>query len=152
MATLMQKNEQIGCHLPRHGVAYRIPHMMRPSLSPNASVNQRLPSGPVVIPHGPLLDAGRGSSVMVPLGVMRPILLLLPSSSVNQRLPSGPVVIPPGPRRNPGMGMPVGMWAGGIRKSGVAPLGLMRPRVGHPPSPQQRPPTGPELISPAERV
>src|SRR5260370_8431521 len=107
MATLMQKNEQMGCHLHRHGVADRIPHMMRPILSPNASVNQRLPSGPVVIPHGPLLDAGRGNSVMVPLGVMRPILLLLPSSSVNQRLPSGPVVIPPRPPSTPPTPLPM---------------------------------------------
>src|SRR5260370_9186353 len=115
MATLMQKNEEMGCALHLHGVADRIPDMMRPILSPNASVNQSLQSGPVVIPHGPLLDAGRGNSVMVPLGVMRPILLLLPSSSVNQRLPSGPVVIPPLPHRHPPMAVPMGMWAVAVR-------------------------------------
>src|SRR5260370_6179907 len=100
MATLMQKNEQMGCHLHRHGVADRIPHMMRPILSPNASVNQRLPSGPVVIPHGPLLDAGRGNSVMVPLGAMRPILLSLLSRTVKQSLPSVSIATPRVPPRH----------------------------------------------------
>ena len=59
-------------------------------------MNQRLPSGPAVIPSGPLLAVMRCvNSVMVPAGVIRPILL--PVYSVNQRLPSGPAVIPAGP-------------------------------------------------------
>src|SRR5258708_7357502 len=68
------------------------PRVIRPILLPNASVNQRLLSGPAVIATGALWDAVRANSVMVPLGVMRPILL--PIVSVNQRLPSGPAVIP----------------------------------------------------------
>src|SRR5207249_1434341 len=56
------------------------------------SVNQRLPSGPVVMPKGKLLAVGIGNSVTVPLGVIRP--MLFPSFSVNQTLPSGPDVMP----------------------------------------------------------
>jgi hypothetical protein len=41
-----------------------------------------------------LLDMGIANSVMVPVGVIRPILF--PSLSVNQRLWSGPVVIAEG--------------------------------------------------------
>src|SRR5215471_5456708 len=55
------------------------------------SVNQRLPSGPVVISSG-VLPTLATTSVMTPAGVIRPITLKL--ASVNQRLPSGPVVIP----------------------------------------------------------
>ena len=59
---------------------------------PPYSVNQRLPSGPAVMPCGLLLAvSAAANSVMVPAGVIRPILL--PPSSVNQRLPSGPAVI-----------------------------------------------------------
>src|SRR5436853_7454529 len=72
--------------------SHHLPLVMRPILLPSRSVNQRLPSGPAVIPSGLLLDVGRGNSLMVPLGLMRPIWL--PSCSVNQRLPSGPAVIP----------------------------------------------------------
>ena len=52
--------------------------------------------GPGRDPRG--LAVGRDAalnSVMVPPGVIRPILL--PAYSVNQRLPSGPAVIPTGP-------------------------------------------------------
>src|SRR5260221_2846211 len=56
------------------------------------SVNQRLPSGPAAMSFGWLLAVGTGNSVMVPLGLMRPIWL--PPCSVNQRLLSGPAVIP----------------------------------------------------------
>src|SRR5512135_6752 len=70
-------------------------NVTRPILLPFCSVNQRLPSGPAVIPVGPLLAVGSGpNSVMMPAGVIRPILL--PFCSVNQRLPSGPAVIPVG--------------------------------------------------------
>ena len=57
-----------------------------------ASVNQRLPSGPVVIPGAAV---GRGDRELSD-GASRGIDLArcwLPSSSVNQRLPSGPVVM-----------------------------------------------------------
>ena len=70
--------------------------VIRPIRSPNSSVNQRLPSGPAVIPTG-LLPAVMpvANSVTAPAGVIRPIRL--PTCSVNQRLPSGPAVIPSGP-------------------------------------------------------
>src|SRR5262245_49113677 len=53
-------------------------------------VNQRLPSGPVIMLRGleKLLSL---NSVMTPAGVIRPILF--PKGSVNHRFPSGPVVI-----------------------------------------------------------
>ena len=53
------------------------------------SVNQRLPSGPAVIPHGP--DNEPPYSVMLPLVVIFPILPF--PFSVNHRLPSGPAVM-----------------------------------------------------------
>src|SRR5438874_2628600 len=65
---------------------------MRPILSPLFSKNQRLPSGPRMIPSEILFGVGIENSVMTPCGVIRPILL--PCSSINQRLPSGPQVIP----------------------------------------------------------
>src|SRR5436305_345732 len=65
---------------------------MRPILSPLFSKNQRLPSGPCMIPSEILFGVGIGNSVITPCGVMRPILL--PYSSINQRLPLGPWVIP----------------------------------------------------------
>src|ERR1700686_2230695 len=72
------------------------------------SVNQRLPSGPAVIPRRTLLAVGMGYSVIVPLGVMRPILPIL---SVNQRLPSGPAVISVGV-----------LWAVGMGNSVIIPF------------------------------
>ena len=64
------------------------------AIRPAHSVNQRLPSGPAVIPSGPLPALiPAENSVTVPVGVMRP---MRPSNSVNQRLPSGPAVIPRG--------------------------------------------------------
>ena len=54
-------------------------------------MNQRLPSAPTVIPYGPLSCHSSGNSVIVPLGVMRPIVPRL--DSVNQRFPSGPGTI-----------------------------------------------------------
>jgi hypothetical protein len=59
-----------------------------------AAVNQRLPSGLAEIPKGLLLAVGRENWVMVPLGLIRPILLL--SISGNQRIPSGPAVMSSG--------------------------------------------------------
>jgi hypothetical protein len=65
--------------------------LILPILPTPASVNQRLPSGPVVMKLGVLLLEEVANSVMVPEGVTLPILL--PLFSVNQRLPSGPVVM-----------------------------------------------------------
>src|SRR5712691_8464730 len=59
-----------------------------------ASVNQRAPSGPAVMPRGLLFAIGTGYSVRVPATVMRPIWFA--TVSVNQKLPSGPRVIPVG--------------------------------------------------------
>ena len=60
-----------------------------------SSVNQRLPSGPVVIPLGPGSRVGDG---VLGDGVGRRVDLtdLAGDRSVNQRLPSGPAVIPMG--------------------------------------------------------
>ena len=66
--------------------------VIRPILLALFSANQRLPSGPAVIPSGLLLAVGIGNAEKLPLGVMRP--MTLPASSVNQRLPSGPAVMP----------------------------------------------------------
>ena len=58
-------------------------------------MNQRLPSGPAVIPTGWELAIGVGNSVMAwVVGLIIPILP--PVCSVNQTLPSGPAVIPEG--------------------------------------------------------
>ena len=57
----------------------------------NPSVNQRLPSGPAVMPSGKAAAVGMLNSVITPLGVMRPTRL--PNDSVNQRLPSGPAAM-----------------------------------------------------------
>src|SRR5713101_261533 len=67
------------------------------------SVNQRLPSGPVLIATGPPGSGPVGTgvrptySVKEPLVVTLPILLAEEENSVNQSLPSGPAVIPDGP-------------------------------------------------------
>src|SRR5258707_13050011 len=54
-------------------------------------VNHNAPSGPVVMPVGPLPAFGTGNSVTAPAVVMRPILLA--KESGNQSAPSGPVVM-----------------------------------------------------------
>src|SRR3989442_9539040 len=47
----------------------------RPIRLPKASVNQRLPSGPAVIPNGPLLGVGIGNSSMWnAMGSIRPLV------------------------------------------------------------------------------
>src|ERR1035437_2548463 len=65
--------------------------LILPILPTLYSVNQRLPSGPVVMYSGPLPLVGVTNSVIVPEGVTLPILPAL--CSANQRLPSGPVVM-----------------------------------------------------------
>src|SRR5262249_44610449 len=64
--------------------------VMRPILV--ASVNQRLLSGPTVIPPKAKKDSGKGKTVTVPMGVIRPILLVVKPDTVNHRFPSGPAV------------------------------------------------------------
>src|SRR5215471_4341661 len=97
--------------------------VLRPILLPSCSANQRLPSGPTVMPVGPLLALGRANSVILPPLVMRPILLLLlhaklesRTHAVNQRAPSGPAVMPVGP-----------LLALGRANSVICPSGAMRP-------------------------
>src|SRR5262245_20069650 len=77
---------------------------MRPIAFAWFSVNQRFPSGPVVMSLGSALRlvVGRGNSVMSPDGVIRPIRSVL--DSVNHRLPSGPVVTEAGSADGDGMG------------------------------------------------
>src|SRR5215467_9852404 len=75
-----------------------------------------------------------GNSVIVPLGVMRPILL--PSSSANQRLPSGPAVMAIGVPGEVGMGNSV-----------IVPLGVMRPILLPSCSANQRLPSGPAVMA-----
>jgi len=60
---------------------------MRPILLSAFSVNQRVPSGPAVIPEGPLPEVGRTNSVMLPVG-----LVLVPVGGIphpiTKRLPT----------------------------------------------------------------
>ena len=72
--------------------------VIRPILPP-FSVNESAPSGPAVIPVGPLFGVGKGYSVKLPDVVTRPILL--PLSSVNHSAPSGPAVISSGSSLRP---------------------------------------------------
>src|SRR5579884_1728628 len=66
--------------------------VMRPTLVGTApgSRYHRLPSGPLAISVGAAKVVGRGNSVSVPVGVMRPMRLR--PDSVNHRLPSAPMV------------------------------------------------------------
>ena len=76
-------------------------------------MNQRLPSGPAVIPMGWALAVGTGNSVMAWVaGLIIPILL--PHASVNQRLPSGPAVIPSGLALAVGTANSVMAWVVGL--------------------------------------
>src|SRR5258708_28867332 len=98
-----------GTHL--HGHAMRGKHQARRPILLLRSVNQRAPSGPVVMKAEVLSDAGSGNSLMWPAGVMRPIL----PGSVNHRLPSGPAV------------MSSEELLGGSGNSLIVPVGVMRP-------------------------
>src|SRR5215218_4455379 len=88
--------------------------VIRPILFVAVSVNQRLLSGPVTIPTGPLWGVGMANSVTTPAVVIRPILFA--TTSVNHRFPSGPGVIETGPAT-----------AVGIAKSLVTPAVVIRP-------------------------
>src|SRR5262249_3069366 len=96
------------------------------------SKNHSAPSGPVVIPKGPLLGLGIGNSVITPAVVIRPILLV--SFSVNHSAPSGPVVISQVPR-------PVG-----IGNSVITPAVVIRPILLAPFSVNHSAPSGPVVI------
>src|SRR5260221_9902095 len=76
--------------------------VMRPILLALYSVNQTLPSGPNVMPHGRLWRLRVLNSVMLPLGVISPIVPFF--ASVNQRLPCGSAAIDPGWLLGVGMG------------------------------------------------
>ena len=67
--------------------------VIRPILLRGDSVNQRLPSGPAVMPEGSLSAVGIGNSVTTPAGVMRPILL---AAFGEPEVAVGPAVMPRG--------------------------------------------------------
>src|SRR6516165_10680873 len=113
--------------------------VMRPIWPAVFSVNHRLPSGPAVIPKGPLLAVGMGNSVMVPLVVMRPIWPMF--WSVNHRWPSGPAVIPTGPLFCVLLPCPELTL-----NSVMVPLVVMRPIWPVSPSVNQRLPSGPDVM------
>ena len=69
------------------------PEVITPILSPNSSVNQRLLSGPTVMPNGLAPLVGIEYSVIWPLVVTVPMAFETGSFSVNHRLPSGPATI-----------------------------------------------------------
>ena len=70
--------------------------VIRPTWLPVISTNQRLPSGPAVMPAGRMSADDTGNSVMV-FGAAGRIRPTLPgSNSVNQRFASGPAVMPSG--------------------------------------------------------
>src|SRR5260221_663909 len=98
-----------------------------------SSANQRLPSGPGVMPKGALGELGVGNSVIVPLVVMRPTFF--PWNSANQRLPSGPAVM----SRVPLLGV-------GIGNSVILPLVVIRPILFPISSVNQRLPSEPAAI------
>ena len=85
-------------------------------------------------PCWPLPAVGTGNSVIVPLGLIRPILS--PLHSINQRLPSGPAVIK--------LGL---LPAVGTGNSVILPLGLMRPILFPLHSANQKLPSGPAVIA-----
>jgi hypothetical protein len=114
------------------GNSVTTPEVILPILFPAYSVNQRLPSGPVVIPNGWLPAVGTRNSVGAPPSV-RPILL--PRASVNQTLPSGPGAIPTGPLKRVGTGVSV-----------ITPAVVMRPILLPLDSANQRLPSGPAAI------
>src|SRR5258708_7560244 len=98
-----------GTHL--HGHTMRGKHQARRPILLLRSVNQMAPSGPVVMKAEVLSDVGSGNSLIVPVGVMRPIL----PGSVNPRLRYGTAV------------MSSEELLGGSGNSLIVPVGVMRP-------------------------
>src|SRR4051812_21091051 len=76
--------------------------LIEPARTVACSMNQRLPSGPVVMDWGRELT---GYSLNEPSGAMKPTRAFLPS--VNQTFPSGPNVMPPTDGATPGSGYSV---------------------------------------------
>ena len=108
------------------GVGRRVDHH-RSCRLPD-SVNQRLPSGPAVIPSGSALAVGTANSVMAwVVGLIIPIWLAL--YSVNQRLPSGPAVIPSGSDLAVGMANSVMAWVVGLIIADLVGAVLGEPEV-----------------------
>src|SRR5436190_1256258 len=106
-----------------------------PILLADPSVNQRLPSAPVLMSIGPPGE-GTGYSVMTPAVVIFAILFEAAASfSVNHRLPSGPAAIPPGP-----------LPAVGIENSMTAPVKLIFPILLAKCSVNHKLPSGPAAI------
>src|SRR5207248_4417399 len=80
------------------------------------SMYQTFPSGPTAMSTWIARIVGRGSSVMTPVGVIRPIFPT-PGTIVNHRFPSGPTVIAHG-------------WARpGTDHSLIDPSGVIRPTL-----------------------
>src|SRR5206468_2776048 len=124
-----------------------------PTAFPTCSANQRLPSGPAVIPRGVLSGVGIENSMTASPGGSRP--MRLPRSSVNQRAPSGPVVIDSGKLVAVGIGvsvtappavMPIGPLPTGRGNSVTAPAGVTRAIRFPDSSVNQSPPSGPGAI------
>src|ERR1700737_1711662 len=99
-------------------------------------VNQRLPSGPAVMPPLAPLPDGRAYSVRTPDGVILPIIAAL--SSVNQRLPSDPAVMPATPSFS--------ALCGGTANSVKAPARVILPTAVLPQSANQMLPSGPAVM------
>jgi hypothetical protein len=94
-----------------------------PSLFACCSVNQRLPSGPAMMPWSPAAAVGTANFVIAPAVVMRPIWLL--PASVNQRLPSGPTAM--------SGRWPLVVTGNSARTSLPSWLGMTRPTTAAPP-------------------
>src|SRR6266487_1014957 len=107
--------------------------VIRPIFCPLCSANQRLPSGPAVMVSKSKL-VGTGNSVIVPDGVIRPILLVK-AFSVNQILPSGPAVMEPGR-----------LFRVGMTNSLIVPVAVIRPILFSQCSVNQRLSSGPSTI------
>src|SRR5579864_4901691 len=108
------------------------------------TVNQRLPSGPAVIPPGALSAVDKGNSVMIPAGVIRPILPI--PGSENQRLPSGPAVISLGWSSGAALSPVDWLLDEGVVNSVTVPVGVIRPILCPCCSANQRLPSGPTVI------
>src|SRR5690349_4055798 len=91
-----------------------------PMLLAERSANQRLPSGPALIPAGEALAVGTGNSAMAWVaGLIIPTWL----DSVNQRLPSGPPLILQGEALAVGTGNSAKMWVAGLISPILSALG-----------------------------
>jgi len=106
-----------------------------PMLPENGSVNQRFPSGPVVIEPLSPVDEVSVNSVRVPPVVRRPTVGGSEKMSANHTFPSGPV---------PMLGLAPRANTNGV----ITPAGVIRPRP--PPAENQRLPSGPAVMPPGD--